>query len=107
MGCSEALLSIFFQFIIHWFFILVITDISLPFLDPDDPSIIPDGPFNPNALNTCTFLMTCLATCNTFVVNYHGRPFMQGLSENKLLQQSLLLCIALILICAIEVFEPL
>lgn len=104
---TEALLSISFQFIIHWFFIMVITHISLPFLDPDDPGIIPDGSYNPNALNSCTFLMLCLTTCNTFIVNYRGRPFMQGLKENKLLLRALQVCIALIFICALEAFEPL
>jgi cation-transporting ATPase 13A1 len=60
--CLQALVSISGQFLIHLVAILVATEAAMSFSDPFDPSMIPDGPFNPNVLNSCTFLLTCLAT---------------------------------------------
>jgi cation-transporting ATPase 13A1 len=95
------------QFGIHFVAILVATEVALSFVDPYDPSMIPDGPFNPNTLNTCTFLMSVLSTVNTFAVNYRGEPFMEPLQKNKLLVRSLQLCYGVLLICALEIFPPL
>jgi manganese-transporting P-type ATPase len=123
--CLQVLLSISGQFIVHSVTILVATQTALSFVDPYDPSLVPDGPFNSNVLNTCTFLSTCLTTgtiqvcniepgiltipksVNTFAVNYRGRPFMKDLKENKLFYRSLLVCYAVILICTLELFPPL
>lgn len=60
--CLQALLSITGQFLIHLATILLATEAALSFVDPFDPSLVPDGPFNPNVLNSCTFLLTCLST---------------------------------------------
>ena len=105
--CTQALLSIVAQFVIHMCVILTATEAALAFVDPFDPSIIPDGSFNPNVLNTCTYLLTMVATVNTFVVNYKGRPFMEDFHENTLLFRSVQLCHALVWICALEIFPPL
>ena len=105
--CAQALLSIAIQFAIHFSAILIATEVALAFNDPYDPSIIPDGPFNPNTLNTCTFLMSCLATINTFAINYRGEPFVEPLAKNTMLLRSLQVCYAILLICALEVFPPL
>jgi manganese-transporting P-type ATPase len=105
--CMQALLSISFQFGIHFAAILLATEVALAFVDPYDPSLVPDGPFNPNVLNSCTFLLTCVATINTFAVNYRGRPFMCDLHENKFLYRSLLVCYAVLTICCLEIFPPL
>jgi len=105
--CTQALLSIALQFAVHFSTILLATKAALLFVDPYDPSLVPDGPFNPNVLNSCTFLLTCLATINTFAVNYRGRPFMQDLRENKYLYRSLQVCYGVLIICALEAFPPL
>ena len=105
--CFEALASIGLQCIVHLVAILITSETALAFVDPFDPSMVPDGPFNPNVLNTCTFLVLCLITINTFAVNYRGRPFMQSLSENRLLFRSLQACYAILVICSLEVFPPL
>lgn len=105
--CPHTLLSIALQFAIHFGTILVATNAALSFVDPYDPSTIPDGPFNPNVLNTCTFMLTVLSTINTFAVNYRGRPFMEDLRENKLLVRSLLACYVCLFLCAYEAFPPL
>ena len=105
--CAEALLSIAIQFGIHFFCIRMASQVALSFVDPYDPSMIPDGPFNPNTLNTCTFLMNVLATVNTFAVNYRGEPFVEPLKQNKMLLRSLQICYVVLLFCALELFPPL
>ena len=49
----------------------------------------------------------CLATINTFAVNYRGSPFMADLSGNKLLYRTLQACYITLGACALEVFPPL
>ena len=105
--CLQALVSIVMQFCVHLGAIALATEASLVFQDPWDPSLVPDGPFNPNVLNSCTFMLTCVATVNTFAVNYRGRPFMQDLHQNKLMYRSRQCCYAIFAICALEVFPPL
>lgn len=105
--CAQALLSITLQFAVHYSAILLATEAALAFVDPYDPSMIPDGSFNANVLNTCTFLLTMVATVNTFLVNYKGRPFMQDFRENTMLLRGVQICHAVIWICALEVFPPL
>ena len=83
------------------------TEVALAFADPFDPSLIPDGPFNPNTLNTCTFLISVLATVNTFAVNYRGEPFVEPLRQNTMLWRSLLASYGMLLSCTFEVFPPL
>lgn len=105
--CVQTLLSIALQFFLHFGTILLVTEIALSFVDPYDPSMIPDGPFNPNTLNTCTFLMSVLATVNTFAVNYRGEPFVEPLTKNKMLLRTLQVCYGVLLVCALEAFPPL
>eukprot|EP00980_Cylindrotheca_fusiformis_P026148 scaffold15472_cov117-Cylindrotheca_fusiformis.AAC.12 len=105
--CLSALSSIALQFGIHFWGIRLTSQVALSFVDPYDPSMIPDGPFNPNTLNTCTFLMNVLATVNTFAVNYRGEPFVEPLKKNKMLLRSLQICYAILACCALELFPPL
>ncbi len=105
--CAQAMLSIAFQFLVHMCAILLSAQAALAFVDPYDPSMIPDGPFNPNTLNSCTFLLSAIATVNTFAINYRGEPFMESLWHNKVLLRSLQVCYIVLFGCALEVFPPL
>lgn len=103
----QAIVSIAVQFAIHFVFIMAVTSMSRGYLDSKyDPSLVPDGAFNPNTLNTATFLITMEATVTTFVVNYRGRPFMEDLHENKLMMRGLQFCFGTLFICALEIFPP-
>lgn len=104
--CKQVLCSIAIQFFIHFACIMAVTGLSKFYLDPYDPSLVPDGAFNPNTLNSATFIMTVLATVNTFAVNYRGRPYMQDLRENKMMMKSLQICYVMLFACALEVFPP-
>lgn len=105
--CVQATMSISLQFLVHLGTILLSTQAALAFVDPYDPSMIPDGPFNPNTLNSCAFLLSTVATVNTFAVNYRGDPFTEPLRKNTLLLRSLQICYAILFGCALEVFPPL
>ena len=50
--CTETMISIAVQFGIHFVAIMSVTFISDAYVDPYDPSTVPDGPFHPNTLNT-------------------------------------------------------
>ena len=105
--CKETLLSMAIQFAIHFTAIMAVTHMSDAYVDPYDPSMIPDAQFNPNTLNTATFLVTVLSTINTFVVNYRGRPFMENLNENVVLFRSIQVCYLVLFVCALDMFPPL
>jgi cation-transporting ATPase 13A1 len=105
--CIQVLLSIALQFAVHLIAILLSAHAALAFVDPYDPSMIPDGPFNPNTLNSCTFLLSAIATVNTFTINYRGEPFVEPIWQNKLLLRSLQMCYLVLFASALEVFPPL
>lgn len=105
--CKQTLFSISMQFTIHFMAIMAVTFMSDAYNDPYDPSMIPDAQFNPNILNTATFLVTVLSTINTFVVNYRGTPFMENLNENVVLFRSIQACYFILFICALDIFPPL
>ena len=100
-------ISMTVQFVVHFATIMAVTCMSETFVDPYDPSMVPDGPFVPNTLNTSTFLVTMLVMINTFVVNYAGRPFVENLNENRLLFRSIVFCYFVLFVCAMDIFPPL
>jgi cation-transporting ATPase 13A1 len=51
-------------------------------------SVVADGKFQPNLVNSSVFLLSALMQVNNFVVNYRGQPFTEGLAENLYLWRS-------------------
>ncbi|KXS17953.1 hypothetical protein M427DRAFT_235935 [Gonapodya prolifera JEL478] len=49
-----------------------------------------DAKFQPNLLNTAIYLVSLTMQISTFAINYQGRPFREGLTENKPLYHSIL-----------------
>jgi len=72
--------------------------------DDDDPlawfTSMWATPFLPNLLNTCVFLVETSQMVAVLLVNYKGRPWMKGLSENHALFLSLFLSIGGVCLCA-------
>lgn len=58
--------------------------------------------FQPSLLNTCVFLVTSAQQVSVMFVNYKGRPFMQGISENPAFLWSITLCCGGAFVCAFE-----
>eukprot|EP01059_Diplonema_ambulator_P037534 TRINITY_DN9975_c0_g1_i2.p1 TRINITY_DN9975_c0_g1~~TRINITY_DN9975_c0_g1_i2.p1 ORF type:complete len:1448 (+),score=544.92 TRINITY_DN9975_c0_g1_i2:47-4390(+) len=68
-------------------------------VDPDDPlayfsNAFWSTPFKPNLLNTVVFLVETAQIIAVLFVNYKGRPWMKGLSENHALFLSLFITFA-------------
>ena len=57
-------------------------------------------PFMPNLLNTSVFLVETAQCIAVLLVNYKGRPFMKGISENHSLFLSVFACVAMCVCCA-------
>lgn len=61
----------------------------------------------PNLLNTCVFLVETSQQVSVMAVNYKGRPFMLGTTENMALLWSLALCAAGLFVAVNEVVPEL
>lgn len=57
-------------------------------------------PFKNNLLNTCCWLVETSQQVSVFFVNYKGRPWMKGMLENQALFLSILICVAMVAVCA-------
>ena len=60
-------------------------------------------PFKPNLMNTVVFLVETAQMVAVLFVNYKGRPWMKGLTENHALFLSIFACVAGVAFCAWEV----
>lgn len=74
--------SILGQFAVH-LFALVYLNREIYILEPREPQIDLDKTFEPSLLNTAMFLIQLSQQVATFAVNYIGRPFRDGITENK------------------------
>tara|TARA_B110000305_G_C19269398_1_gene553648 strand:+ start:100 stop:378 length:279 start_codon:yes stop_codon:yes gene_type:complete len=52
-------------------------------------------------------LINFTVTCNAFLVNYRGNPFMQSLSDHKWLKRAFIGLALLLVLCITEAFPPL
>lgn len=74
--------SILGQFAVH-LITLIYTNREIYKVEPREPQIDLDKTFEPSLLNTAMFLLQLSQQVATFAVNYIGRPFREGISENK------------------------
>jgi len=95
-------LSLLGQFAIHVAALYFASAAAKRYLPPD---FRPDvkGSFSPNILNTVIFLLSMSQQTTTFVVNYKGRPFMEGLFDNVYLLRTLAVCAAIVAFAVAEV----
>ncbi|KAF4744030.1 hypothetical protein FOZ62_017891, partial [Perkinsus olseni] len=70
-------------------------------------SMFKSVPYQPNLLNTVMFLVKSSQQVAVLVVNYKGRPWMQGYLENRALFLSAFLCGAGLFILASGIIPPL
>jgi len=103
--CAQVCVSIVLQFLVHLGCLMDTLERAKPLVKQTskDPSIAPDGPFRPNLVNTAIFLLSAVTQVNTFTANYRGHPFMQSLSENKMLGRFTVGLYAVLLMLALEV----
>ncbi len=54
----QACVSVLGQFAAHLASLLAVTRLCEGHVSPEDPSVMPDGPFRPNAFNSAVFLLS-------------------------------------------------
>ena len=96
----HMMLSVMGQFGLHMLTLLTAVQLSLPHTPQDADTRSPNSTFKPNVLNTVVYLVSTISTTSTFLANYRGRPFMQGLRENVWLWRALMLNIGVVLLLA-------
>jgi cation-transporting ATPase 13A1 len=52
-------------------------------LEPRESNIDLEAEFKPSLLNTAIYLLQLAQQISTFAVNYQGRPFREGITENR------------------------
>lgn len=102
----QMFFSMMGQFAIHIAALIMCVQIVKPFLIPG-PLKDEDEEFTPTILNSAIFLLTVAQQISVYVLNYKGRPHMQGIRENKPLLNSLLVATAILVVCTLEVSSDL
>jgi cation-transporting ATPase 13A1 len=99
--------SLMGQFAVHLIVMMYAVSLAKAAMPPDYRSHInldQMAKFEPSILNTVVFYISTVQQCCVFAVNYKGRPFMDGLTENTALLYSLGFLLVFALVCATETF---
>lgn len=83
-----VLLSVLLQFAIHIVALVYITGLSKSLEDRGEIDL--EKKFEPTLLNTAIYLLGLSQQVSTFVLNFQGRPFREGIRENPPLYYGLL-----------------
>lgn len=79
--CAYVFLSLLGQFAIHITFLVSVTRAASEYM-PEE-CIEPDSEFEPNLVNTVSYMANMMIQVATFAVNYMGHPFNQSIRENR------------------------
>ncbi|GAA6000885.1 hypothetical protein JCM10207_004705 [Rhodosporidiobolus poonsookiae] len=82
--------SILLQFAIHVWAFIYLTNLCEVYDPRTGVEIDLDAKFSPNLLNSCIYLISLSQQVSTFAVNFQGRPFREGITENPALYYGLL-----------------
>lgn len=95
-------LSLMGQFGVHVASLIAAMRYVQPYI-PSDFVPEPDAEFSPSLMNTVIFLLSIAQQISVYVLNYKGRPFMQGMRDNKPLMYSLVISFGILLVCALQI----
>lgn len=70
--------------------------------EPKSSDIDLEGEFEPSLLNSAIYLLQLIQQVSTFAINYQGRPFREGIKENKGMYYGLIIPAAVAFSCATE-----
>jgi len=70
--------------------------------EPKSDNIDLEGEFEPSLLNSAIYLLQLIQQISTFAINYQGRPFREGIRENKGMYWGLVGVSAVAFSCATE-----
>ncbi|GAA5937029.1 ion-transporting P-type ATPase SPF1 [Sporobolomyces koalae] len=82
--------SILIQFAIHVAAFIYLTNLCELFDPQADVVVDLEAKFSPNLLNSCIYLISLSQQVSTFAINFTGRPFREGITENSALYYGLL-----------------
>ncbi|KAK4690830.1 hypothetical protein P7C71_g6045, partial [Lecanoromycetidae sp. Uapishka_2] len=70
--------------------------------EPRSDDIDLEGEFEPSLLNSAVYLLQLIQQISTFAINYQGRPFREGIRENRGMYYGLLLVSGVAFSCSTE-----
>lgn len=104
----SLLISVSVQFAMHLYTLIFLVNLCEPYIDRDnDESLVPDGEFSPNIKNSVMFVYQWWLQLSVIFINYSGRPFMQGLNENRMLRNMLVFLFMVALACIFNTSDEL
>ena len=71
-------------------------------IEPRAEKIDLEGEFEPSLLNSAVYLLQLIQQISTFAINYQGRPFREGISENRGMYWGLILVSGVAFSCSTE-----
>lgn len=74
--------SVLGQFAIHIVTLIYLSD-YVQRTEPRKPDVDLEGDFEPSLLNSAVYLLQLIQQISTFAINYQGRPFREGIRENR------------------------
>jgi cation-transporting ATPase 13A1 len=83
--------SVLGQFAIHVATLILLSNYVYSITPPSD-DIDLEGEFEPSLLNSAVYIMQLIQQVSTFAINYQGRPFREGIRENRGMYWGLLAC---------------
>ena len=71
-------------------------------IEPRAEKIDLEGEFKPSLLNSAVYLLQLIQQISTFAINYQGRPFREGINENRGMYWGLVLVSGVAFSCSTE-----
>ena len=89
------------QFCIHIATLIYISN-YVQRIEPRSDNVDLEGDFEPSLLNSAIYLLQLIQQISTFAINYQGRPFREGIRENRGMYWGLILVSAVAFSCSTE-----
>ena len=93
--------SVLGQFAIHIVTLIYISN-YVQKIEPRSDNVDLEGDFEPSLLNSAIYLLQLIQQISTFAINYQGRPFREGIRENRGMYWGLILVSGVAFSCSTE-----
>ncbi|KAI4285673.1 MAG: hypothetical protein L6R35_004613 [Caloplaca aegaea] len=93
--------SVLGQFAIHIVTLIYISN-YVQRTEPRKADVDLEGDFEPSLLNSAVYLLQLIQQISTFAINYQGRPFREGIRENRGMYWGLILVSGVAFSCSTE-----
>ncbi|KAL8950631.1 MAG: hypothetical protein Q9222_003340 [Ikaeria aurantiellina] len=93
--------SVLGQFAIHIVTLIYISN-YVQKTEPRKADVDLEGEFEPSLLNSAVYLLQLIQQISTFAINYQGRPFREGIRENRGMYWGLILVSGVAFSCSTE-----